>query len=144
MTFASTNDIIVTGDVTSTSGSDAVFGLIADNFVRVYHPVNGCNNAVGTLQNITIEAAILSLKHSFIVDNHDCGAGLGTLTVKGAIAQCFRGVVGTTRPSGYLKDHNYDNRLRFRSPPYFLHPVSAAWKVIRTNEQVPATKERTP
>lgn len=152
MTFASTNDIIVTGDLKKTSGSDHVFGLIAENFVRVYHPVarapGACVNLPGTMQDVTIEAAILSLRHSFIVDNHDCGSALDNLTVTGAIAQRYRGVVGTSGgflgQTGYLKDYNFDDRLRFRSPPFFLNPVSAAWKVIRTNEQVPATKERTP
>ena len=44
-----------------------------------------------------IEAAMLAINHSFIVDNYNCGAKLGTLTVKGAIAQKYRGAVGTTR-----------------------------------------------
>jgi hypothetical protein len=30
-------------------------------------------------------------------------------------------------------------RGRFdRSPPYFLDPLQAAWRVVRANEQVPA------
>ena len=40
--------------------------------------------------------------------------------------------------TGYTKDYNYDNRLRYRSPPYFLDPIQAAWRIIRSNEQVPA------
>ena len=91
------------------------------------------------MQNVTIEAAILSLAHSFIVDNHACGARLGTLRVFGAIAQKYRGPVGTTAPTGYIKDYEYDDRLRYRSPPFFLDPVAASWKVARVNEQVPAT-----
>ena len=47
---------------------------------------------------IEIDAAILALDHSFIVDNWDCGL-LGALTVKGAIAQKFRGPVGTYNSS---------------------------------------------
>jgi type IV pilus assembly PilX-like protein len=149
LTIASANDIIVDGDLTMVASSDSVLGLIADNFVRVQHKVtrsdwsdiDSCtNDSSGTMTNVTIEAAILALKHSFIVDNYSCGAGLGTLTVKGAIAQRFRGVVGTFTPTGYLKSYNYDDRLRYRSPPFFIDPVSASWKVIRTNEQVPAWK----
>jgi hypothetical protein len=74
------------------------------------------------------------------VDNWNCGAHLGTLTVNGAIAQKFRGpvgIVGSTSP-GYLKNYQYDDRFRYRSPPYFVEPVAAAWRVLRTNEQVPA------
>jgi hypothetical protein len=42
--------------------------------------------------------------------------------------------------TGYTKDYNYDKRLRYRSPPFFLDPISAAWRIIRANEQVPAPK----
>ena len=41
---------------------------------------------------------------------------------------------------GYAKDYWYDDRLRYRSPPYFLDPVVAAWRTVRNNEQVPAAK----
>ena len=77
-----------------------------------------------------------------MVDNYQCGSPLGTLTVTGAIAQKFRGPVGTfsgaSRNSGYAKNYWYDDRLRYRSPPYFLDPVTAAWRVVRNNEQVRA------
>jgi hypothetical protein len=42
------------------------------------------------------------------------------------------------RVTGYAKNYNYDDRLRYRSPPYFVEPVKASWKVVRQNEQVPA------
>jgi hypothetical protein len=88
---------------------------------------------------LEIQAAILSLQHSFIVDNYDCGNALGDLTVTGAIAQRFRGAVGTNGgATGFLKDYNYDDRLRYRSPPFFLNPIDAAWGIVRSNEQVPA------
>ena len=141
MTVAAANDIVVrpysgsNGDVIGSG--NAVLGLIATNFVRVYHPVNNCNDSTGTMNTVRIDAAILSLKHSFTVDNHACGNQLGDLTVNGAIAQKYRGVVGTTGGTGYSKDYNYDDRLRFRSPPFFLEPIAASWHVIRSNEQVP-------
>ena len=40
--------------------------------------------------------------------------------------------------NGYLKDYNYDDRLRLRQPPHFLDPVQSAWRVMRQYEQVPA------
>jgi hypothetical protein len=75
-----------------------------------------------------------------VVDNWTCGQPLQLLTVTGAIAQQYRGAVGTvgSNGSGYIKNYNYDDRLRYRSPPYFLTPVAAAWGVVRSNEQVPA------
>ena len=148
MTLAAQNDIIVKPDTTTAtstsltkaSGSDHVLGLIANNFVRVYHKVSSdCDdNLAPILDDVTIDAAILSLAHSFVVDNWSCGNRLGDLTVNGAIAQKYRGAVGTTAPSGYTKIYNYDDRLRYRSPPYFLEPIAASWGVVRSNEQVPA------
>ncbi len=124
-------------------GSNAVLGLIANNFVRVMHPVNrgsSCSNATSAYNNkdLTIEAAILSIDHSFIVDNYDCGSALGDLSVKGAIAQRYRGAVGTTGGTGFIKDYLYDDRLKYRSPPHFISPVDSAWSIVRSNEQVPS------
>jgi len=147
LTIASANDIVITGDVRRDVNADTVLGLIANNNVRVYHPVtrenwndvDSCTNVTpGTMTDVTIDAAILALTHSFTVDNYACGAALQKLNVTGAIAQKFRGAVGTTARTGYLKNYVYDDRLKYRSPPYFLDPVQAAWKVNRSNEQVPA------
>ena len=147
LTIATEKDIIVRGDVKRSGGAspvDKVLGLIANQFVRIYHPVgSGCgSNQAGSLTNVTVEAAILALQHSFTVDNYYCGAPLGELNVFGAIAQKFRGPVGTGGGGGithgYLKDYNYDDRLRLRQPPHFLDPVQSAWRVMRQWEQVPA------
>ena len=58
---------------------------------------------------------------------------IGTLTVTGAIAQKFRGPVGTSGGTGYIKDYAYDDRLRYREPPHFIDPVQAAWRMSRLN-----------
>ncbi|MDQ6750543.1 MAG: hypothetical protein M3Z33_07330 [Actinomycetota bacterium] len=148
LTIATAKDIIVKDDVTRSG--DVMLGLIANNFVRVYHPVVrndpnnpfNCTNAAGTQQDIQIDAAILSLQHSFTVDNYYCGAALGTLSVNGVIGQKFRGPVGRggggAIVNGYTKNYNYDDRMRFRSPPHFLDPVQASWRISRYTEQIPA------
>lgn len=145
LTIAADNDIVINGHLDK--GSDGLLlGLIANNFVRVYHPVSDdCDdNLTGYIPNLRIAAAILALKHSFIVDNWGCGNPMGDLIVDGAIAQRFRGPVGTvsglTIASGYRKDYEYNDRLRYREPPFFLDPVQASWRVARQNEQVPATR----
>ena len=156
LTIGAQNDVIVTDDVTR-NGQELLLGLIANNFVRVYHRVknrdddnpNQCDddNSVVTGKptnpgSINIQAAILAVKHSFIVDNWYCGNPLGTLTVDGAIAQNFRGPVGTGGASGvatgYIKNYVYNDRLKFREPPSFLDPVQSSWIVARQNEQIPA------
>jgi hypothetical protein len=147
LTIASAKDIVVNGNI-ARSG-DRMLGLIADNFVRVYHPTSpdpdspddktDCvNNNSPT--NISIEAAILALNHSFTVDSYFCGAPLGSLSVIGTIAQKFRGPVGTGSgdniSTGYFKSYRYDDRLRLREPPHFLDPVQASWRLQRYAEQV--------
>lgn len=139
LTIAAEDDVIVTNNLKRDTSSNAVLGLIAKNFVRVWHPVDraasGCPNQAGSVSNIQIDAALLSLAHSFTVDNYDCGASLGNLTINGAIAQKHRGIVGTGGGTGYIKDYNYDDRLKYRSPPFFLDPVQASWRILRENEQ---------
>jgi len=151
LTVAAQNDVIVSEDLTRVTGSQAVMGLIAENFVRIQHKVtpsprtstSSCTNATPNIGNITVQAAILSVNHSFTVDNYGCGALEGTLTIIGAIAQNFRGTVGTgigsSSATGYIKNYTYDDILKFRSPPYFLSPLATPWLIARTNEQVPAT-----
>ncbi len=166
LTIAAENDIIVNGNITRNSGTQGLLGLIANNFVRVKHPfcrnkksgetggVEGCpsnmvpaetgknechsgENATGTLSSPTIEAAILAIEHSFIVDHYDCGSSLGTLKVKGAISQKFRGAVGVTSGTGYKKSYEYDDRLRYMEPPNFLDPVEPAWHIQRETLDYP-------
>jgi hypothetical protein len=148
LTIGADNDIIVTDDFKASDNTTVLGGLIANNFVRVYHPVNNWSNNDTDCDNnggpggIQIDAAILALNHSFLVDNYYCGNALGTLKVVGAIAQKFRGTVGTHSGGvvqhGYGKDYSYNSQLRFREPPYFVNPTEAPWRIVRQNEQVPA------
>jgi Tfp pilus assembly protein PilX len=147
LTIASAKDIVVNGNIAKSG--DRMLGLIADNFVRVYHPtapdpsnpddLTDCVNN-GSPTDISIEAAMLALQHSFTVDSYFCGAPLGRLSVIGTIAQKFRGPVGTgsgaTISTGYFKGYQYDDRLRLREPPHFLDPVQASWRIQRYAEQV--------
>ncbi len=132
LTIAAGNDIIINGSLKTTS-EEGMLGLIANNFIRIYHPCNYAEgkNGAGSMENPTIEAALLAINHSFIVDNYDCGSSLGTLTVKGAISQKYRGPVGTTGGTGYLKSYNYDDRLHTIEPPSFIEPVQSDWVIGR-------------
>jgi hypothetical protein len=188
LTIAAQDNVIIDGSTypTSVAGSlgsaptgTATLGLIATQFVRVYHPVAetyaanksskgaySCNNGdtykgsgiceyensaqgcdapnlnatqdkeaggygFGAQENIWIYAAILSTKNSFVVDNFNCGNQLGKLNVFGAIAQNFRGIVGTSGNTGYIKNYTYDERLATDEPPYFLQPLNTGWEVNR-------------
>ena len=96
--------------------------------------------------DLEIDAAILALNGSFLLDRFGCGESKGTLTVNGAIAQAHRGLVGTSGGSGFTKNYIYDSRLKYRSPPYFLDPLNASWHVVRQVEQTPPAYDcnRTP
>ena len=159
LTIAAENDIIIDGSITRDTASTGMLGLIANNFVRIKHPIcpsnnlscsggtissetgkGNCNGGVdgtGSLSNLQIDAANLAINHSFIVDHYDCGDLLGTLHVNGTITQKYRGPVGTVGNTGYIKDYNYDDRLRHQEPPHFLDPVQAAWHVQRETLDTP-------
>jgi hypothetical protein len=137
-------DVVITGNTYPTSVTTlgnaptgtATLGLIATEFVRVSHPCNGGGNQEGYMTEPFIYAAILSTDGSFLVDNYTCGAPLKKLNIYGAIAQKFRGPVGTgngagTNYSGYLKKYEYDPRLAAEEPPYFLSPLKTGWKIAR-------------
>jgi hypothetical protein len=162
MTIAAANDIIVNGNLqdgvaTGHPTGSAIVGLVANEFIRVMHGVSGrgtsyasCGNntdvAGQTLKNPTIDAAILALQHSFIVDNFDCGnpANTGTLNVYGALAQKYRGAVGTgTGNTGYIKNYNYDNRLAVLLPPYLFDITTSGWELSRETLCVPGGSSAT-
>ncbi len=140
LTVAGEDNLVINGELYPTSvagklGNEptgtAVLGLIAGEYVRVYHPCPNNKNGSGSLKNPWIYAGILSTNHSFIVDNYGCGEALGKLHEYGAIAQNYRGPVGTSGGEGYLKDYKYDDRLATDEPPYFLAPLKAGWRIIR-------------
>jgi hypothetical protein len=144
LTIAAQNDIIIMGNTQyhQYPGGTDVLGLAANNNVAVYHPVSNGSNATGSITDPRVDAAILALNHSFYVQNWSTGSPMGTLTVNGVIAQEFRGPVGTfsgtgQQASGYGKSYNYDTRLRYLSPPYFLSPTSSAWGRISYSELKP-------
>jgi hypothetical protein len=165
ITIVSDHDIIVVGNtsssicytptatceanpglVTSTTDSSgdptgsATVGLVAGDFVRVMHA------ASTTPQAITIDAAILTLAHSFMVDNYSTGSSnpQPQLTVHGAIAQRYRGIVGTVGSAGYLKNYHYDDRLKVILPPYLFSISTAGWEVSRETLCMPDTPSTDP
>ena len=88
----------------------------------------------GLVTNPQIHAAMLALGHSFIVQNYDEGAQLGTITINGVIAQKWRGPVGTSGGTGYLKGYGYDTRLQYASPPYVQDITETPYRVSQWAE----------
>ena len=157
LTFSAANNIVITGDLTYSGGKTGLdaLGLIAENSVKIYHPVkstcsnpfsSSCSNytelsrpnGAGIFKNAKVYAAILTLQHSFTVQMYDEASNLGTLSVFGTIAQRFRGPVGLAGGTGFTKSYEYDTRLRYSPPPFFLDPVRSSWGVKAYGESTPA------
>jgi len=127
------------------SSATDVLGLIAYNYVEINHPLSGGANAkiCGTngapaapgcdQTNWTVNAVALALNHSFLVNNFSSGGPLGTITLNGTVSQNWRGPVGQSSGGaiahGYAKNYQYDSRLRYFSPPYYLSPGTASWGI---------------
>jgi hypothetical protein len=161
LTIAAENDIIIDDHIQRASNASGLLGLVASNFIRVKHPVcpvsdvtcqggtisaetgkGQCNagvNGSGSHADLEIDAALLAIDHSFIVDHYDCGGQLGNLNVTGAIAQKFRGAVGTNGGSGtgYTKHYVYDDHLRYEEPPEGFDPSNKSWHVGRETLDFP-------
>ena len=112
--------------ITCTQTYQRTFGPTYSNLT---HP--GVTGSSGTRWTY---ASIQALRRSFWVQNYNRGADLGTLAVRGSIAQKWRGAVGTSGGTGFDKDYSYDARLQFASPPYFPQWVNAAWGSKVTGE----------
>lgn len=150
-TVAAYNYVYVTGDISYADPSSDILGIVGQNAIWVWNPITKTTSGSGRHQttsynyaapgpNRTIDAAMLSVAHTFQVQNYDGnGSGLGsrgTLTVLGAIAQKYRGTVATSGgggaiATGYAKNYQYDTRLRYTAPPKFLTPVSTTYGVTQ-------------
>lgn len=150
VTVAAENNIIISNNIAYQggrgSGSTDMLGLVANNFVEIMHPVNSFGSDIRYLsgnqrfESPRIDAAILSVEHSFRVQNHNRGSAFSnSIDLFGTIAQLYRGPVGTFSGSsvvtGYEKDYKYDPRLEFISPPHFLDPVQSSWSVRSWSEE---------
>jgi hypothetical protein len=169
VTIAANNYVYVTGDITydAASASQDLLGLIGQNNVYVYNPVKtvsvsySCGYGGTCTTNQTqlmdrsksdrvIDAAIMSVAHSFTVENYAVDAASGSaptspgypkgkLTVLGSIVQKYRGPVATSAGNGavgtgYTKNYLYDSRLAFEAPPKFLSPVSTTYGITSITE----------
>ncbi len=140
LTVAGTSDVIVTESIYPKQRRGQTrqrrlparpfSGLIASDYVRIYHPCSGGTNQAGSFKNPWIYAGILATSHSWIVDNSSCGSLRGRTQRLGAIAPGLpRDRAG--RLHGYVKNYEYDDRLATDEPPYFLAPLKAGWKIDR-------------
>ncbi len=143
MTVSANNNLYITNHLEYSGGTagGSFLGLIAEQFVYVWHPVSGSTNLNLPGQSTPfldprISAALLSVNHVITVQSVGVGGGLGTLNITGALTQRFRGIV-RTGSSGYAKNYVYDQRLRYDAPPRFLNPTISSFSAVRTAEAKP-------
>jgi type II secretory pathway pseudopilin PulG len=145
LTVSANNDIYITDNLEYAGGTNggSFLGLIAEQFVYVWHPVRRTSATATTGTNVKpwanprIAAALLSVNHAISVQNHRFGASMGTLNITGALISKFRGAVASTGgagATGYLKNYVYDQRLRYDGPPRFLNPIVSSFVAARTAE----------
>lgn len=164
LTIASANDIVATNNILYAGGHTGtdVLGLVANNYVTIMHPVSCTGNQSGSscvnlpvvngqpLYGVEIDAAILSLTHTFTLQNYDEGPALstpGTLSTYrhpfGAVITYYSAVDGTSSngviSTGMSNNYEYDPRLLTQPPPYFLQPLSATWDVVAFDEDKPGS-----
>ncbi|ROS58982.1 hypothetical protein EDF38_1822 [Frigoribacterium sp. PhB160] len=135
LTIATENYLYVTGDLkySTTDATTNILGLAPTSTLWVWNPMSSSNKPLLTAQNREINGSVLSLRHSFTIQNVGKGGERGTLTVKGSIAQAYRGIVHSG-DNGYIKNYTYDTRLRYMAPPKFLSPVTTSYGVTTLSE----------
>ena len=102
VTVAGSDDVVVTGDLTLDDGGNGtdVVGLIAGGYVWVYHPLDSAGENLPTYNKVRdIDAAVLSLRHSFVVQNWDQGQYLGSLHVSAPSGRSCAGRSARTTPT---------------------------------------------
>lgn len=110
------NNLTYADDPRTNPDSDDVLGLISEKDVVI---------GQGAPADVEVDASIMALGNSFIVENWWEGPAKGTLTVYGGMIQRERGPVGTfdgstgERLSGYSKNYHYDTRFLGAPPPYY-------------------------
>ncbi|TBN57846.1 hypothetical protein EYE40_10840 [Glaciihabitans arcticus] len=150
LTVAAQNFVYVVNDVTYKTPADDVLGIVGQEAVVVWNPStgaasNGCittvsasipNSCDSVANGRTIQGAILSVGHTFTVQNYASIGDRGKLNLLGSIAQKFRGPVGTGGDpgTGYDKVYKYDTRFVNIAPPKFLAPASTTYGVSTWSE----------
>ena len=109
------DNIVYADDPRTKPSSDDVMGIISESDVIIDD---------GAPTNLEIDACVMGMNTSFMLENWWVGPPKGTLSVYGGIIQDERGPVGTfngmtgQKVSGYSKSYLYDQRLLSSPPPY--------------------------
>ena len=105
-------------------------GLIATDFVRIYHPCSGGTNGTGSIEPLDLRGD--PVDHPLVPRRQlqlrrDPGQPEHLRRDRAEVPRDRR-QVGS---HGYLKEYIYDERVATDEPPYFLSPLKTGWKIAR-------------
>jgi hypothetical protein len=151
----------------ASTGVNDTLGLIAYNYVEISRPEDPrgnmlgycgqsgslaaplCNPATKNGGGLIIDASILALQQSFILNNYTDGNNDGPLTIYGSVQQDSRGPVARLNGdgsvnTGFGKTYTWDPRLALYSPPFYLTPGTASWALSSSAESYTWTEPNCP
>lgn len=130
----------VTGDIKYAQGSFIagsdynLLGVVGQSAIIVWNPMK--RDWSGRLPLLgpdrQINAALLAVDGTIMVQNYNTGGTRGTLNIKGSLAQKYRGTVATggeDLSTGYSKKYEYDTTLKYNAPPKYLAPANISYGV---------------
>ncbi|MGN6274123.1 MAG: hypothetical protein ACTHMQ_13650 [Protaetiibacter sp.] len=138
MTIAADRYFWVTGDITYSAPNADLLGIVGQQGIVVWNPVNSSGSTLLSDTGREIYGALTSNKHTIQVQNYDSGSTRGTLHIFGSMAMKYRGPVGTlntstlTATTGYIKYYEYDPKLVATNPPKYKVSTVSTFLVTRT------------
>lgn len=138
MTIAADRYFWVTGNITYKTQNSDLLGIVGQQGVVVWNPVNSSGTTLLTDTGRDIYGALTSNQHTIQVQNYNKGATRGVLHIYGSMAMKYRGPVGTldtsalTATTGYIKYYEYDPKLVATNPPKYKVSTVSTFLVTRT------------
>ena len=138
LTIAAENDVIVDGNLTTRG--DGMLGLVANNFVRIYHPCSrrrptapGAQQPHGGCGDPRHQPLLHRRQLQLRRPARHADGPRGDRAEVPRPGRHLR--LGSN--TGYIKNYIYDDRLRYVEPPNFIDPVQSAWVVGRETRDEP-------
>lgn len=150
-TLHSSKDVRITGDIEykdnplQNFNSEDLLGIVSEKNIIIDKDAHKSKSN----KDLNIHASLMA-QNSVSVENYDSGSSRGSLNLVGGMIQDERGAVGTIDSrgrvnTGYEKNYQYDERLRYQVPPHF--PRESVFSIQQWKDKIierPETKDNTP
>ncbi len=160
LTVASANDIYITGynptifnvnnlgsstgGLTYKDNDNDILGIIANRNIVIlsngWPSINGNNNTNNkntnqsnrAINNIKLYGAFFALNGTFSY-NYNLSGDKGTAELFGSLVQNTR-TAWRSGSNGYNRNFVHDEKMKYKSPPYFLEPTNSGWEIKEWKE----------